>query len=73
MDAVYNTICRGCIYYEESATHILCKCEVFLASSFDHLDKHITELLELQDVPSQCFLNFASATGLFNKGPSSYY
>lgn len=65
MRVMDDPICRGCLYKEETAAHILCECDFFSAHRFEHLGKHILEPWELVDVPVRSLLTFASATGLF--------
>lgn len=66
MGVINDSSCRGCLYSDESSSHVLCECEAFSAYRFEHLGRHIIEPWELQDIPVRCLLSFASATGLFN-------
>ena len=65
MDVNNGPTCRDCYDSEETAVHILHKCEAYFVYRFENLGRHVLEPWELHDIPVHCLLNFASGTGLF--------
>ena len=59
-----SALCRGCLYEEESSSHVLCKCENYSAQRFEYLGYHMLDPWELMNVPIKCLLKFISAIGL---------
>jgi hypothetical protein len=62
---VNSPTCERCHNIEETASHILCKCEALAEARFHHLGTCFMRMSDYHVIPPEKILHFARNAGLF--------